>query len=125
MKNKLAIFKILAIIIVVSLLWSNYNYYFNTHFHIDNNGRIVLHSHPYSKNSSSRDLPNHHHNKNEFFVLHFLHRTLASLLILFLIIFLFFRQNKIIHIFLQTYPNKLLFKHNITQRGPPHFFYCS
>jgi len=125
MRSKLAIFKIFALIIVISLLWSNYNFYFNTHFHVDENGRIILHSHPFSKNSSSKDLPNHHHNKNEFIALHLLHRIFSNTYFLIVTIFFFILTKKVAFIFIQTFPNKLLFKHAITKRGPPHLIYCS
>jgi len=122
MKNRTKILKILIILIVFSLLWSNYNYFYNTHFHIDSKGRFVLHSHPYSKNSASRDLPNHHHNKNEYFALHVLQRIFSILFILLFIIFLFISQKKKPSVTNVLFANKNLLNRNISPRGPPLFF---
>lgn len=53
---------------------------FFPHAHIVN-GKTIVHSHPYNPFSKTKNSENHHHSKNEFFVINLLSTFLSSVLL--------------------------------------------
>jgi len=118
-RNKIQLFIVAAILL--SLLWANFNVFFFSHIHIDANGQLIVHAHPYHKESQkSHNVPNHTHSKNEFTLLALIYQVL-SLFTLYLLILLFqLHANLNLKTKFSFYwnPAEVICK-NILRRGPP------
>jgi hypothetical protein len=78
--------KILFIILGLFLvIWFNHNQMANWHFHIKNNGIVVMHAHPY-KAGTLPDTPfqKHHHSNLEYLLLSLIFNTVPYFLALFI-----------------------------------------
>ncbi len=86
-KNHLKTF--IAICLCLALLGAFYNAFFNSHLHIDTNGRIIVHSHPFNRTPTQNSpLPQHTHSKIEF-LLYTLFSMAEFILFIFLLRFNF------------------------------------
>ncbi|MDG5799264.1 hypothetical protein QA597_02690 [Marinilabiliaceae bacterium ANBcel2] len=107
-------------------LWLGYNNAANWHYHVNSQGAIVKHAHPYqpSKDTSS-NCQEHSHSKAEFAILALLY-TFAGLLTLFFLINAIKKEcrEKKISIKSQFFL-KSLFTKEIQLRGPPLFQYIT
>ena len=92
--NKFRKYNIFLIaLIFLLLLWINYNTFYNTHYHISDNGCIIFHAHPFHKSTNTKNLPNHTHTKNELIVLNLIYKILFLILV-FLIFVVFIINGK-------------------------------
>lgn len=73
----------LAVLIGVAFLWLNFSILYFSHAHVDENGHLIFHAHPFHENTEGHHLPHHTHTKIEYiFLSAFYH--LITLLIAFL-----------------------------------------
>jgi len=111
----------IVVIILLSLLWANFNVFYFSHSHVDANGNIIIHAHPYQKQGQQNsNAPNHTHSKNEFTLLALIYQVL-TLFILFALIFIFrvlFNPNLQAKFSFQWNSAEVICK-NILRRGPP------
>jgi hypothetical protein len=106
-----------------SLMGASCNVFYSVHSHIDENGKMIVHAHPYQKQSQpGSTVPNHSHTKSEFAFLALIYQALTQFTFyLFAINFLLnFNGDLISKFFIQCNPTVLFFK-NIFRRGPPSF----
>lgn len=111
--------KIIAFIILLLFLWVNYNIYFNSHYHIGENGQIILHAHPVQK--TSQNSSEHHHTRNEFILLHILYVTFSFVLLFIILFFFILEREKVLsskscHLYLP------FTKDGLSIRAPPFLF---
>ena len=114
---------IIVILLLLSLIWTGFNLVYFTHSHIDENGKIVIHAHPYQReNQKNTNSPKHPHSKRELIILAFIYQVLSHFTcILFFIFFLLnFNTNVVNKFSFQWNPAKFFCK-NIFRRGPPSF----
>jgi hypothetical protein len=120
-RNKIQ--QLIILLTLLSLIWANFNVFYFTHSHVDENGRIIVHAHPYQKEDrKSHNAPNHTHSKSEFTLLALIYQVL-SLFILYLLFFIFlfhFNPNLKTKFSFQWNPAEIICK-NIFRRGPPSF----
>ncbi len=120
-RNKIKL--LLVFLLVISSIWANFNFYYFAHIHVDENGNIIVHAHPYQKgDQKSPDTPNHTHSKNEFIFLASFYQTLSlfALFLFFVIFYLDFNPNLKTKFFTQWNPAEIFFE-NVLRRGPPSF----
>lgn len=117
-RNKLLI--ILGLLLVV---WLNHNQVTNWHYHILNNGSVVMHAHPY-KSSSIPDTPyqKHHHSSFEYLVLSVLFNTIPLLVAVWILgLLLCFRLKDLLVVYREGHM-QYGFCRTLTLRGPPTCF---
>ena len=115
--------QIIVTLTLFSLIWADFDLFYFTHFHIDENGQIIVHAHPYQKESQkTNNFPKHTHSKREFALLALIYQVLCQFtLFLFLIFFLLnFNVNLKNSFSFQGNPVQSFCK-NIFKRGPPSF----
>ena len=115
--NKLLI----ALLILLSIIWANFDFFYFAHFHLDENGQTIVHAHPYQKeNQRGHNAPTHTHSKTEFTLLSLIYQVLSFFTsYLFLFIFLLhFLPNLKTKFSFQLNLNELFFK-TIFRCGPP------
>lgn len=113
--------KKIVIFLLLPLLWANFNVFYFSHLHIDENGKLVVHAHPYQKGDQNQaNAANHTHTKNKFILLALIYQALTVFtLSLFIFAFLFnFNLNRKINFSFQWNPAEI-FCNNILRRGPP------
>ena len=122
-KNKIKL--LIVILIILSVSWANINLFYFEHKHIDENGKIIVHAHPYQKenqkeNKQSQNSPIHTHSQSEFIVISLIYKVLS--LITFCLIYIIYRlnfnPNLKSHISFHWNHIQYLLK-NIFRRGPP------
>ncbi len=112
-----------SLILLIVFVWANINYFYFSHIHIDENGGIIVHAHPYKTDSPSTEpFPAHTHNVGEMHFLAMLYHF-AAILAVFLLVYSFilsinhqFRVNS--GFFFK--PFYLISSDNL-KRGPPVF----
>ncbi|MFO7573912.1 MAG: hypothetical protein R6W67_01980 [Bacteroidales bacterium] len=53
-----------AVLMIAALVMVQFNRTGNLHYHVDDSGRVVSHSHPYNKNDDSGPVKTHSHGKH-------------------------------------------------------------
>jgi len=111
---------IVAVFVLVTIVFVNYTIIVNGHFHVDENGHIVFHSHPYSKSNNSLAFPKHHHTKFELFIIAQTVNTLSLFLVVLLFIHFFLPTRKKFHFY--SDPDIVGFDFYLLpeRRGPPN-----
>ncbi|MBN2089391.1 hypothetical protein JW964_07250 [candidate division KSB1 bacterium] len=120
-KSSNKIQQLLVVILLFALIWANYSVLQFTHSHLDENGNIIVHSHPYSTNDQKgQPFPNHEHSKIEFTLLALIYQVL-TLFILFVLFFNFFLRfnSRLNKIFNSQWNPVQSFCTKISRRGPP------
>ena len=115
--------KIQPLIVIVTLLlliWANFNVFYFAHTHVDENGRIIVHAHPYQKEGQQSSAPKHTHSKSEFTLLAVIYQILTlftsgSLCFAF---FFYFNSNQKFKFSFQWNPVEV-FCQKLLRRGPP------
>jgi len=118
-RSKKLIFILLSLILVV---WLNHNQMTNWHFHVMNNGAMVVHAHPYESNTiPGTPFQEHDHNNFEFLFLTLVFNA-VPLLLAFLVVGLLF-SFKSGFFLLIPFARDLLrgFYRTLLLRGPPSF----
>jgi|GEM_PF-811002 len=114
-------------LILLAFIWSHFNIYYYSHVHTDENGKIVVHAHPFQKNNpKTQAAPSHTHSRNEFIFLAligYVHSLFTFLCLLFL--FLLKDESNPQSVFsILWIPASLLYG-EIRRRGPPVFVNAS
>ena len=120
--SKIKIF--IVLLIILSLSWASFNLFYFVHFHIDENGQILAHAHPYQKSDEKRSGdPAHSHSKSEFTLLAIIYEALSIIIfgLIFIIFTLKLNPNLTSHIPFHSNFIYYFFK-NIFRRGPPLLF---
>lgn len=113
--------KVIVLLLLISLIWAGFNLFYFTHSHIDENGKTVVHAHPYQKeNQNPKDFPKHTHSKSELLVFAFIYQVLSQFTfnLIFIIFLLNIHANLKNKFSFQWNPAEFLCK-NIFRRGPP------
>ena len=112
---------LIVALLMLALMGANFNVFYFTHSHIDENGNIIVHAHPYQKDDrGTHNAPNHTHSRSEFTLLALIYQVL-SLFTFYVLIFSFLLNLNL------NLKNKFSFKwnpaeifsKNIFRRGPP------
>lgn len=113
--------QLLVAIILLALIWANFSVLQFTHSHLDENGNIIVHSHPYQNNDQkSQHFPNHAHSKSEISLLGLIYQILTVFILHILFFNLFLRCNsKLNKIFHSQWNPVEIFCARISRRGPP------
>jgi len=112
---------LIILFIFFSLIWANFNVIYFAHSHIDENGQLIVHAHPYHKDSQkNHNAPNHTHSKSELTLLGLIYQIL-SFFALYLLFFIFLSNfNPMIKILFSFQSNPVeIFSKSILRRGPP------
>jgi len=117
-RNKIQ--QLIVALILFSLMWANFNVIYFAHSHIDENGRVIVHAHPYQKEGQQNNVPNHTHSKSEFALLAIIYQVLTlftsgSLCFAF---FFYFNSNQKFKFSFQWNPTEICCN-KILRRGPP------
>jgi len=117
-RNKIQ--QLIVALILFSLMWANFNVIYFAHTHVDENGRIIVHTHPYQKEGQQSNAPNHTHSKIEFAILGLIYQvlTLFTLSLLFFVFLFYFNSNQKFKFSFQWNPTEI-FSNKILRRGPP------
>jgi 4-amino-4-deoxy-L-arabinose transferase-like glycosyltransferase len=118
-RNKIQ--QLIVALILLSLMWANFNVFYFIHTHVDENGNVIVHAHPYHKEGQkSPNVPNHTHSKSEFTLVSLIYQvlTLFTLCLLFFVFLFYFNLNQKINFSFQWNPAEI-FCNNIVRRGPP------
>ena len=119
LRNKIR--KLIAPLILLSLIWANFTVFYFAHPHIDENGNIIVHVHPYHKEKQAHHhFPNHTHSKNEFALLALIYHILSVFVLYWFAFHFFLRFNPVLknRFSFQWNPNQIFCK-TISNRGPP------
>lgn len=111
---------LIVTLILLALMVANFNIFYFVHYHIDDNGKIIVHAHPYQKeDQKSHNAPTHTHSKSEFILLALIYQVL-SLFILYLLFFILFHFKPYLRtkFSYQWNPTAISCK-DIFRRGPP------
>ena len=114
--------KLLIIPGLLLVVWLNHNQLTNWHYHVMNNGSVVMHAHPYKSNPIP-DTPyqKHHHSSFEYLLLSVLFQTIPLLvLVWFLGLLLDFSIRKLQAVSGEG-DKRYGFLRALTLRGPPAF----
>ncbi|MCK5740339.1 hypothetical protein KAH55_14215 [bacterium] len=115
---------LLIFIMIMALGWGTVGIYYYGHFHIDQNGHVLFHAHPFQGESSHSDaFPAHHHSWLEMNLLAILTQVLvllAGFVALVLIRLQVLRRFQLVH---QNSPLLHFFYTRISRRGPPAVFF--
>ena len=80
---------LISLILLTVFVWANINYFYFSHIHIDENGGIIVHAHPYKTDyPSTESFPAHTHNVGEMHFLAMLYHF-AAILAVFLFVYSF------------------------------------
>ncbi len=112
---------IIVTLILFAFLGANFNVFYFSHWHIDENGNIIVHAHPYKKtDQSSQQTTSHSHSKSEFVLLALIYNilTLFSFLLFIFVSLLKLNQNLKVILSYHWNPSTFFSKH-ILRRGPP------
>ena len=119
--------KPIVVTLLFLLVWANFTLSYFTHSHIDENGNIIIHAHPYQKaEQGSTGVPTHTHTKSEFTLLALIYNLLSLFVFCSLVIIFLFHVNPILK-------PKFSFQWNpfnafcklIFRRGPPSILQLS
>ena len=72
---------VLAVLIGIALLWVSFCMLHFTHAHIDENGHLLFHAHPFHENTGGHQLPHHTHTKIEYIFLSAFYHFVSLLLV--------------------------------------------
>jgi len=113
--------KLPVLLTLIALIWVYWNLSYFAHIHIDANGKVIVHAHPYNEQTQKRhSVPKHTHSKSEFSILALIVHTL-SLFLLFLCLFLFnlhYNSKPKAGTAFQRHSTNIFYK-TIFKRGPP------
>lgn len=112
--------KLLIIPGLLLVVWLNHNQLTNWHYHILNNGSVIMHAHPY-RSSTIPDTPyqKHHHSSFEYLVLSVLFNTIPLIVLAWVLgLLLHFRVRKLESVS-GAETMRYGFLRAITLRGPP------
>lgn len=110
----------LVTLILFAIGWVNFNISFFSHYHVTEDGMLIIHAHPYhKKDTQSNPYPNHVHTKSELILLAITIQTSAILILYFLYNFLVNKNKRLKQFTTFVINPKHLFCYKISRRGPP------
>lgn len=112
---------IISIFLLLMLVWGNYSILRFSHYHVDESGQILLHTHPFHEENRQSPTPvKHTHSKHEFSILSFIFEVLSIFIFCFFILFLALKFNPVYKtVLLQQFNLVSLILRDISRRGPP------
>jgi len=116
---------IIAILVILSFIWVNFNLSYYSHIHIDEHGKLIVHAHPFAKSERHSGSAAHHtHTKSEYIYLATIYSTLTLFIICVLLIKILLRIRRWMkrEQLFQRNPGDI-FREAIFRRGPPAFQY--
>ena len=112
---------ILTLFVLLLFVWVNFNLSYYSHFHIDENGKIIVHAHPFAKTERHGNSATHHtHTQSEYIYLASIYSTLVLFIVcIFLISFLLQIHPQVKREPLFQWTPGDIFRSAIFRRGPP------
>lgn len=112
---------VLTVLIGIALLWVSFCMLYFSHAHIDENGHLLFHAHPFHENTGGHQLPHHTHTKIEYiFLSAFYH--FVSLLLVCLFLWQWLSFPKVFRKEPEFCANiSEIIRKSILKRGPPSF----
>ncbi|MCK9485070.1 MAG: hypothetical protein M0R34_11995 [Candidatus Marinimicrobia bacterium] len=115
---------VFALTVLLLLFWANYNLTFYNHLHIDQDGRIIIHSHPFpTAERTGESTSTHTHTKSEFTFLASIYSILSTFLFWVLIVTLIIKILRELEYTSPLFTNiGDIFRNTVLRRGPPLSF---
>lgn len=112
--------KLFISLALLLILWINYNTFYNAHYHVIDDGRIISHAHPFQRNTNNQNIPDHRHTRNELFVLYQIYRILFLILVFLFLLTFMIHFCKCFFIYTSAALNSIIIN-IISIRAPPFF----
>jgi hypothetical protein len=110
---------VVAICLSLLIAWVTYNVTVNTHYHLDSNGMLVKHAHPYESSEHSPMNPTHTHSTEEMLLLVLITDSSFGLIMILVIGILLLIEKKAYQIINTRSFHIFKFNEAIFYRGPP------
>jgi len=112
--------KITAVLILAVFVWAAVSLCYFSHIHIDQQGRIILHSHPYDKHAGPSEADTgHSHTQQEFIFLALLYHGLSLVTAVFVLFTIILTTLERVRYSAETPAPASILSGTISHRGPP------
>ncbi len=120
-KLKNNILPIVALPALLVLMWVQVNLFYFAHTHLDGQGHLVVHAHPYQQVAQQSDSSaDHSHSRNELLALSFLFNVLSAFMLYVVLTCMSAPRRRVLgQLFSSLWIPELLPGRHVFRRGPP------